>query len=102
MLKEKRISKKKTIILVLILVVMLMIIIYFIFGNFFSLNGSGGPESDQNVGLLIVPSVKTDFAADFLIKKPYKDLRGYGSPLAGPGLTGRKNPFSEVLFSPAQ
>ena len=86
MLKEKKISKKKTIWLILVMLVAVILIAYLLYGSFLTPPGSAGPGAGKSANVLLVPSIRIDFVDDFIKKSPYKEP------------VGRKNPFSEILL----
>lgn len=98
MLKEKKMSKKKSTMLSLVMIVIIGIIGYLIYSNFFAsknLNTSGGQAP---VDVVLLPGLNTTIANDFFDRKPYTGLTENGRLPVSPGPVGRINPFSEVLF----
>ncbi|OGY45015.1 MAG: hypothetical protein A3A24_03070 [Candidatus Buchananbacteria bacterium RIFCSPLOWO2_01_FULL_46_12] len=99
MLKEKKISKKKMIWLSLIMLAVVVLIAYLLYGSFLASPGAASPGADRSADVLLVPSLRLDFVDDFIKKSPYKDLKENGNFPIIPDPVGRKNPFSEILFS---
>ena len=101
MLVRQKMKKKKVVTLIFVLVVIFGITAYVLMNSFgISIGGDSQKSPTKKVvaGLLIVPSLNTEFEDDFLKKEPYTNLEKHGQWPLKNIKEGRDNPFLELLY----
>lgn len=96
MLVPKKASASRVTLLAILIVIILAVSGYVIYTRFIQTDKV--VDISNTIEVRPSPDINTDFSSDFISQAPYTDLVQNGKLPVQTSVTGRSNPFAEILL----